>query len=502
MPIRSFSAPCQGRPLRLDLKNGITYNGCGCADTVDGVATGVVSSSTITGAGAVPVIAQNGVQVGFGAGPVTVTDNDISGNRYTGDPNNGTGAGVLIFSSKNNVITLNDVSANNNGVVFQGGSFGLCVAGDSTGNSATCNRITDHDAFTYEVGVSSDAAANTVEDNAITGNTVGVDGSAITSGNLDAENNWWGCPTGPNTAGCDTTAGAVDATPFRSTIPPCVACTTNADCNDGLACNGTETCAAGTCAAGTPIDCSGASDQCNVGTCTEPLGTCVAVPKVNGTPCNSGDVCTLPDSCQGGVCVAGGGGDSDADTICDADDNCPTDANPGQEDSDGDDVGNVCDANDGALNITQLDLKRQSNPVNVNGSVGIKGEVITVPADNFLATPKVTLAVTDSLLPTPYSITQTWTVATECVIKGTRLTCATADRKFKVRFKPLPKTPSVYRFVAKFRKLAIPSNQVFTGPVTTVLTFGPPPPAAGQIDRVGVISDCRASASGLKCREF
>ena len=65
-----------------------------------------ISNSTLTGAGAVPVIAQNGIQVGFGAGPVEVTGNTIAGHRYTGNPTNGTGAGILIFSAQNNVIEL------------------------------------------------------------------------------------------------------------------------------------------------------------------------------------------------------------------------------------------------------------------------------------------------------------------------------------------------------------------------------------------------------------
>jgi len=483
-------------------KNGITYNGCGCALSVDGVATGVVSGNVVTGAGDVAVIAQNGIQVGFGAGPVTISDNEIAGHRYTGNPANGTASGILIFSSQNNVVTLNDVSDGNNGIVFQGGSFGLCDPGDSTGNDANCNRITGHDTFAYEVGVSADAAANSVRDNAIAGNSTGVDGSAITSGSLDAENDWWGCATGPNTAGCDATTGAVDSTPFRPSIPACVACTSDADCDDGLACNGVEACDAGTCAAGVPPDCSSASDQCNVGTCTEPAAICVPVPVPDGTACNDGDVCMLPDSCQAGVCAAGGGGDTDGDTICDADDNCPADPNTGQEDIDGDDVGNVCDPDDGPMNVTSVDLKRSNNVARPNGGVGLKGDAIMDPSLNFLATPKITFTVTDGKAPTSFSLAQSWTVASECKIKGTRVVCSTADKRFKASFKPFPKTPDVYRFSARFRKLATATDLVFEGPVTVVLTFGPPPPAAGQYDQTAVISDCRATSSGLKCRQF
>jgi hypothetical protein len=296
-------------------KNGITYNGCGCALALDGVATGTISGSTASGAGDVGVIAQNGIQVGFGAGPVTITGNSITGHRYTGNPANGTATGILVFSSSNNDITLNQVSDGNNGIVFQGGSFGLCDPGDSTGNTATCNQITGHGSLSYEVGVSTDAAANSVQDNAITGNSTGVDGSAIGSGSLDAENNWWGCPTGPNTAGCDTTDGAVDADPFQATIPTCIACSVDAECDDGLACNGVETCDAGTCVSGTPPDCSGAADECNTGGCDEP-GVCVPVPVVDGTPCSLTVSCSAGNVCDDGACTAD---DSDGDGICDAD---------------------------------------------------------------------------------------------------------------------------------------------------------------------------------------
>lgn len=308
-------------------KNGVTFNGCGCADTPDGVATGTISNSTVTGAGAVPVIAQNGIQVGFGAGSVAITGNTISGHRYTGNPSNGTGSGILIFSSQNNTIDLNNVEGGNNGIVFQGGSFGLCVAGDTRGNLATCNRVADHDAFNYEIGVSADSASNSVNDNSIVGNATGVDGSAITAGNLDAEQNWWGASDGPSDAGGSGATGSgdgvtdnVDYQPFATTPPACVDCSNNGDCTDGLVCNGAETCNVGTglCEAGTAQDCSGVANQCNAGACVEP-GNCVADPLPNGSPCSTGITCSVQDFCVSGVCTSGGGGDLDQDGICDAD---------------------------------------------------------------------------------------------------------------------------------------------------------------------------------------
>ena len=78
-------------------KNGITFNGCGCALAPDGTATGSITGCTVAGAGDTDQIAQNGIQVGFGAGPVTISDNDVGGNGYTGDPDNGTESGILLL---------------------------------------------------------------------------------------------------------------------------------------------------------------------------------------------------------------------------------------------------------------------------------------------------------------------------------------------------------------------------------------------------------------------
>jgi hypothetical protein len=40
-------------------------------------------------------------------------------------------------------------------------------------------------------------------------------------------------------------------------------------------------------------------------------------------------------------------GDIDGDGVANADDNCPFDSNPSQEDTDGDGLGNACDPQDG-----------------------------------------------------------------------------------------------------------------------------------------------------------
>src|SRR5262249_6841883 len=125
-------------------------------------------------------------------------------------------------------------------------------------------------------------AVATATNNSITGNAVGVDNT--TTSNMDAHGNWWGCAAGPPGAGCDTVTGPVDTssplpappacpppttttsttttiavtttivTATTTTIPP-PQCLSDASCGDGNICNGVETCRAGVCTAGTPLNC-------------------------------------------------------------------------------------------------------------------------------------------------------------------------------------------------------------------------------------------------------
>jgi hypothetical protein len=108
----------------------------------------------------------------------------------------------------------------------------------------------------------------------------------------------------------------------------------NALCDDGLFCNGAETCnpLLG-CQAGTPPSledgvactvgsCDEATDTivqtpthalCDDGnlcngaeTCDAVLGCQAGTPVANGTTCNDGQFCTINDACQNGVCQSGG----------------------------------------------------------------------------------------------------------------------------------------------------------------------------------------------------
>lgn len=113
-----------------------------------------------------------------------------------------------------------------------------------------------------------------------------------------------------------------------------LACTTDPECDDGLACNGVETCNLGTllCESGTPVTCPPPT-QCQLSNlCQEPSGTCVSTPKSDFVICDDDVVCTVGDTCQGGVCTGGPGTDSDGDGDCDLQEaECNCNPNDGQE---------------------------------------------------------------------------------------------------------------------------------------------------------------------------
>ncbi|NOS99969.1 MAG: hypothetical protein HOP29_05025 [Phycisphaerales bacterium] len=72
-------------------------------------------------------------------------------------------------------------------------------------------------------------------------------------------------------------------------------------CNDGANCTTGDVCTAGVCG-GTAVNCSGSSDQCNVGVCNPANGSCQAQPANEGGVCNDADNCTTGDVCLSGAC--------------------------------------------------------------------------------------------------------------------------------------------------------------------------------------------------------
>ena len=214
-------------------KNGITFVGNGLSGNING--------NMITGTGQTTVTAQNGIEVAFGA-TASISSNRVSDNFYTGDPTYDA-SGLLLyqtppqtvnvvyntFSGNGDDILIDSVPSYNihdntlNGTTSASGhnSYGINFYSDSTASVGTVisNTITGHNygigAYTYPV--TDTTAVITATYNRIVGNGVGIDSSAditdnVASSAVTANHNWWGCNTGPNTTGCDTTAGPITTT--------------------------------------------------------------------------------------------------------------------------------------------------------------------------------------------------------------------------------------------------------------------------------------------------
>src|SRR4029077_5640226 len=99
-----------------------------------------------------------------------------------------------------------------------------------------------------------------------------------------------------------------------------------AACNDGDLCTTGDTCQAGACHAGPPVDCEDEAG-CTVRACDPATGTCHDTGvKPELSPCEDGNFCTVNDRCFCGTCSPGNKrycpADADPNTI----DTCDTDS--------------------------------------------------------------------------------------------------------------------------------------------------------------------------------
>lgn len=90
----------------------------------------------------------------------------------------------------------------------------------------------------------------------------------------------------------------------RESDDTCVNCLTNGNCSDGLFCNGSETCnAAGNCVAGSAPNCDDGI-ACTADSCNETTDTCDHAP--NNALCSDGQFCNGSEVCNTSTgCVAG-----------------------------------------------------------------------------------------------------------------------------------------------------------------------------------------------------
>ncbi len=106
-------------------------------------------------------------------------------------------------------------------------------------------------------------------------------------------------------SGCTTNAGCDDANPCTTdtcSSGTCFYTTNTGPCNDGLFCNGADTCSAGSCTvhAGNPCPPPDGDANCSE-SCNESLDNCTG-PDPNGSACNDGLFCNGSDSCNNGAC--------------------------------------------------------------------------------------------------------------------------------------------------------------------------------------------------------
>jgi hypothetical protein len=146
------SGTISGNTITHYQKGGITANGSVSA---------TITKNTVTGEGAVGYIAQNGIQVGYGA-KATVTGNTVTGNAYTGS-NLASSGGILVVGGEcfgsglaytvgldisKNTLTNNDV-----GVWLFNADAACNAPSTKTNNSVKFNTITN-DAVTNTTGFS------------------------------------------------------------------------------------------------------------------------------------------------------------------------------------------------------------------------------------------------------------------------------------------------------------------------------------------------------------
>ena len=159
-------------------KGGIVVNGVGSSATISG--------NNVIGQGAVTYIAQNGIEVGYGA-TASIVGNTVTGNAYSGT-NNASSCGILVFgggwlgafpyttgvSVVHNTLTNNDI-----GVAFANLDANFNAPATPTQDKATNNVITDSQATNvsgngypngYQVGVVDYGNKDSIVNNTISGN--------------------------------------------------------------------------------------------------------------------------------------------------------------------------------------------------------------------------------------------------------------------------------------------------------------------------------------------
>ncbi len=228
-----------------------------------------------------------------------------AGNTGTGGSDAGAGAGGMDASAGSG-----GTATGGTGGTATGGTGGTATGGTGgTATGGTGGTATGGTGGTATGGTGGTATGGTggTATGGTGGTATGGTGGTATGGTGGATGGTGGTATG-GTGGADAgTDAASDAGADADAAPQC---TTNADCDDGVYCDGVETCVAGVCMPGTPVDCND-NITCTQDFCDESTQVCQHV--ASDQACSNGSFCDGVEACNPGAsgadpttgCVAG-----------------------------------------------------------------------------------------------------------------------------------------------------------------------------------------------------
>lgn len=471
--VRNTIVATAARGIALDFAQNATVTQNLVQDiTQDGIAAGTDNGTTDSAddVASVAVIQDNEVVDANSGVKGYLQYSSVSRNVFRDYPSLDLGAGIA-GSLVNSVVEKNTVSGYVRGAgVLLTGSPNRPLTQDTT---FRCNSfLSNYFGFLVELTQTTDQGI-VVRGNTFSGNTIGA--LNYPPFVLDATNNWWGCAAGPGNAGCDIAGQNIAYSPFLTAQPDCSSCAVDADCSDGLFCNGVETCDSviSQCLPGTPPTCDlGSADpQCNVAVCDQTFG-CVVVPVTDGTTCDLDPSCSAPESCVSGVCIPGpGAADDDGDGICNADDTCPNCNYP--------------------LTVELARVVRNSGTNRANGKIVVKATFVapTGSPGQFDVSAPISVLVTDG---GSLSFNAAFQLA-ECTSRRGIVTCKSADRRFNMRVKPFRPRDTAGQQIMMLTLRNLDIGPTFQAPVTVLLRHG------NGITRTGSIATCKTAPGLLRC---